>query len=215
MKKLIDIENLLIWAFQREAASLSDIGLDVTAGYPQDSIIRCEQVSVMGGFITGTSPGARVLASDSHGDAVAVTDAMRSLDPATARLVAGHAKAGTRPDWKPDAHFRFEPRNWEWDDASGEEWGRAENCPHQDQPEGWRSSWYDRSKGNTVRKVSRWCPVVTKDSPKSISSARAEYTIWWDALHDLGITLYGSLADWNLSEIMPDRAPWATAKIAA
>jgi hypothetical protein len=215
MKKLIDIENLLIWAFQNEAANLHDVGPDATAGYPQDSILRCEQVSLMGGFVKGTAPGARVLASDSHGDAITVTDAMKALEPHVARLVAIHAKAGSRPDWKPYADFRLEPRNWEWDEATGEEWGRAENCPYQDQGEGWPAAWYDPARKNTVRKTSRWVPIITKDSRDVIDTHRQAYLAWWDALHELGTSLHGALADWELSDIMPDREPWVDQQNAA
>ena len=209
MKKLIDIENLLIWAFQNEAANLFDVGLDATAGYPRDCILRCEEVSVMGGFITGTSPGARAIASDSHPDAITVTDAMQRLDPDIAWIVAGHAKAGSRPDWRPDAHFRFEPQHWEWDEGSGEEWGRSENCPYQGHDEGWPNAWYDPIRKNTVRRTSRWCPVVTKDSPGAIARARSEYMNWVGTLSYLREQLHRSLADWELSEYLPGENPWS------
>ena len=213
--KLIDIENLVIWAFQSECASLHDVGLDVTAGYPEDCIIRCERVSVMGGFITGTSPGARVVAGDSHPDAVAVTDAMTKLHPPVARLVASHGKAGTRPDWKRYARFRFEPRLWDCDE-SGEEWGIAE-IVHLDEADGaWPADYFDKRKGRTVKAPrSRWVPITAKDAPAVVRTARAVYVQWWDGLHALGMALHGSLADWRLSDVMPDREPWAARRRAA
>lgn len=162
----------------------------------------------MGGFVKGTAPGARVLASDSHPDAVTVTDAMKRLDPHVARLVASHAKAGSRPDWRPHADFRLEPRNWEWDE-SGEEWGVSEVCPLDQSQTGWTEWAYDPSKGRSIRVPKpKWVPIIAKDDAKVIATFREVYVVWWDALHDLGIALHGGLADWELSDIVPDREPW-------
>ena len=213
--KLIDIENLVIWAFQQECASLYDEGLDATAGYPEDCIVRCERVSVMGGFISGTSPGARTVASQSHPDAVAVTDAMTSLRPPIARLVAGHGKAGTRPDWKRFAYFRLEPRAWDCDE-SGEDWGIAETVPLLEAEGAWPARYFDRTKRRTVTAPkSRWVPITAKDTPTSIDTARQVYLEWWDGLHALGISLHGILGAWRLSEVMPDREPWLAKRRAA
>lgn len=208
MKKLIDIENLVIWAFQTEQATLHDACLDVTAGYPQDCIVRCEKVSVLGGFITGTSPGARFMAADSHHDAVTVVDVMARMVLHDARLVRDHGRAGTRPDWRPDARHRFEPREWIIED-SGERSGASEICPLDDRETKWRGRGYCPDAGKTVR-IPRpvWVPVVEHDHPEVLRSARANYIRWWMLLDQLRQDLDGSLSDWRLSEIMPDRDPW-------
>ncbi|MEL6963420.1 MAG: hypothetical protein AAFO01_11720 [Pseudomonadota bacterium] len=216
MSQLIDIENLVIWAFQAECASLQDEGLDITAGYPEDSIVRCHRADVLGGFITGTSPGARVLASPSHPDAVAVTDAMARLEPGVAKLIASHGKAASRPDWMPDARFRFEPRSWDWDEASGEPYGLSEICPLPENETKWQAWVYCPTSRRTIRAPKpRWTPVVTKDSPSIIRTARRSYLDWWDGLHELGVSLAGCLADWRLYDIMPEREPWLKVSQAA
>ncbi|MEM7365954.1 MAG: hypothetical protein AAF525_18200 [Pseudomonadota bacterium] len=214
MKQQIDIENLVIWAFQREAASLRDDGLDITARSPRDSTVRCEEVGKLGGFVTGTAPGARVMAEDSHPDAVAVTDAMSKLDPDVARLVAQHAKAGTRPDWRPHAHFRLEPRSWDWDDGSGEEWGVSEVVPLHER-DTWEATYRSRKGRVAKAPTSRWVPIIAKDTPDAVRGNRNRYVTWWEGLHTLGLALHGSLGEWDLSDIMPDREPWVQRSKAA
>lgn len=206
MQKLIDVENLLIWAFQQEAASLRDDGLDVTAGYPQDCIVRCEQVSVMGGFITGTSPGARVLAADSHPDAVTTTDTLNRLPRSTALLCASHAKAGSRPDWQ--GEHRFVPKEWRYDE-SGEDYAMSEICYLPDEFTGWKAwYWCGESRKSVRTPKPRWCPVVEMDSEKVIAKRRRTYLEWWEGL-DFVRQNIGPLADWRLSDIMPEQFPWA------
>ena len=222
MKKQIDIENLLIWAFQTECASLHDDFLDVTAGYPEDSTVRCERCNVLGGFITGTGPGARVLASSSASDAVTITDAMAPLDPWVRRLVASHAKAGTRPEWGKYARHRFDPRDWVTE-PSGESYGNSEIVPTYERIDHLgRENWKPRKERDPSTgklhavPAPRWVPVVEKDRPEQVRSLRDRYVAWWRALRNIGEQVRTSLGEWELSPLMPDPSPWnATHEIAA
>lgn len=217
IKGEIDVEGLLVWAFQREKASIyDDNGLDATALYPEDSIVRAERVNVMGGFIQGTTPGARVIAHDTAADAEIVAEAVARLRPrAVAHLVASHAKAGNRPDWKPHACHRWEPVLWIHEEA-GEPYGASETVPpweyvdHRGQPRKWepRTEWDAEARKKVRVPMPRWCRAHELDAPSVVAAYRARYAEWAHALSDLRRALMGRLDGWTLARDLPDPMPW-------
>ena len=217
VKGEIGIEDLLVWAFQTEKASIhDDNGLDATTLYPEDSIVRSERVSVMGGFIQGTSPGARVLASNTADDAEIVAEAVARLRPLSrAQLVATHAKAGNRPDWKPHACHRWEPVRWIQEEA-GEPYASSETVPpwedvdhlgreRKRQP---RKVWCPERRKTVHVPAPRWCRVHEFDAPAVVAAYRRRYVEWAYAVADVRLALLGRLERWSLTRDVPWPEPW-------
>lgn len=190
MAPAIDIEQLLIWAFMRERAQLG--GESLRTMYPEDSIVRCERVNVLGGFITGGFVG-----SDTAADAETVAMAVGELRPALSALVVRMARSGSRPDCRTGAFHRFEPTCW--DDGRGS----VERCPYADN-QWW---WEDTGKGRRKR-WSEWVPVRQMDAPESVSMMRRVYVEWWAALVELHDALEGRMCDWHLTAHFPPQYPW-------
>lgn len=200
----IGIEELLRWAFQDERATLFDTdALDVTAGYPQDSIERARRAWILGGFVTSTSPGSRVIASNVANDAEIVAEAVMGLRPwMDANLVASYARAGARPDWKPDAEHR-------WSRATpGQDDERGEMVPMHERGH-WKKHKITIGPGKRITAPPpRWCRVRERDAPCVVRAYREQYTRWWLLLERLAIDLEGRLERWTLTETMPPWEPW-------
>lgn len=209
----LDIEQLLVWAFSSEKASIrASRYLDATAGYPQDSTIRVERVALMGGWIDGTGPGARWCASDTSEGAERVAAAVVALGQPMAGVVQHHARTRTRPDWRPYARHRWEPVEWEFDGATGEEWARAEIVP-EDQLGARRVKRVEREWCPDARKtvavpVPRWVRITQRDTPQQTERHREAYLDWWLALVDLHSELEGRVPEFTLSAHFPPQCPW-------
>lgn len=94
-KKEIDIEALLVWAYQVQCVDKLRLQTFSQAA-PMDSCRRLELAVADGGGNVGV---------DCHPDAEAVHFAVLRLSKAQQALVIGNAKIGTRPDWMPGARF--------------------------------------------------------------------------------------------------------------
>lgn len=111
LRKPIDIEDLLVWVYQRQKADVvveSGMGL-----YPAEAM--CDGVRVPWSCHNGKMlAGARVDVSAPAGyklpaDALTVHLAVRKLSALQRMLIIEQAKAGLRPDWMPDYRPRFVP----------------------------------------------------------------------------------------------------------
>lgn len=195
----ISILGLIEWAFQRECASLDFDEMASTAGErPSVSPLWVlMQRHNLGCKIDG---GGR---SDPHPDADIVASALAALPDARGgrRMgirIAELARAGLRPDWMEGAVTRCVPVN-----LSREKPGRppkSEVCG--------TIEVVSRGRKRTVEL--RWCPVTYTPTPQQISSARRDYLLWWDALHELRFQLqmYRGLSAWRVTDDMPPRKPW-------
>ena len=105
-KTPIGVEELLIWAYQREKV-LHDVGGLVLPDWPEVSGCGCEQIAEIEelGVRVDTSPHASTRINT---DAEAVHSAVLA-GPATG-LVILHACAGTRPGWLALSDFRAEAK---------------------------------------------------------------------------------------------------------
>lgn len=208
----IDIENLLQWAYQTERAGHDHpISGGVSAfsgslGYSQDSTIRCEKVSLAGGFVQGTSPGASHVANDTASDALTVAAHVSELAPITRALVVKHARTGTRPDWKPGARHRFEP---EVIDGNG--MGETQDCVHLGFGlTRWKPGriWDRNRKRSVPRARPRWVRVVEADGPAQVAAYRMDYLRWHSGLRQLRRSLAPALCDLSLADLLPEQEPW-------
>ncbi len=98
VRQEIDIEKLLVWAYQRQRV------VEMISAASSNSLSRTARAGgwSMGGGGGGYSGG--IAATPAHPDAMLVHEAVCQLPDRDMRgLVIRHAKAGSRPDWMPNA----------------------------------------------------------------------------------------------------------------
>lgn len=203
-KVAISIWDLLQWAFQRELAGLdfdevgSETGSVVNFGMEYVLIERAR----LGCHVDG---GGR---SDPHPDADVVASALAALPVAYGgRAMAVHiaqlARAGTVPDWMPDARPRCVPVKWR----------QTSNGPRAAQAAGdiWRfTARMGRYAGKPRETATMCCPVTYTPTAAKIAAARRGWLDWWGALHELRVNLSvgASLTSFEVTKAMPPMTPW-------
>lgn len=99
-KTLIDVEQLLRWTYQDQAADAvaarAAAGAVGPQGYP-NTMEALERFCALGVRVDGG--GRAALLADCHPDAEAVHEAVRRLSPLRIGLVMHAAKTDSRPDW--------------------------------------------------------------------------------------------------------------------
>lgn len=195
----ISILGLIEWAFQRECASLDFDEMASTAG-------ERPSVSPLWVLAERRHIGCKIDGggtSEPHPDADIVASALAALPDARggrrmAIWIAELARAGMRPDWMEGATTRCVPlethTNRHGVRAKSEPCGVIEVV----------------NRGRKIQVEMRWCPVTYTPAPQQIASARRDYLLWWDALHDLrhSFQAYGGLTAWRVIDDMPPRKPW-------
>ncbi len=178
-----DIEHILVWTYHDQLAHvlieqgvglheaerrLDDIQWRRTS---PDGVAACLRAALLGGRVD-RSPYQGVL-TIAH-DAVVVHTVVMVLGPPVSDLIIQNARMETRPDWRPDACFRYEPK-----------WKML--------PE-WTERGLPRPKSfvierqyykNSNRLRTTWCPITPVDDPDTIAEARNRYVVWHAGLSAL------------------------------
>jgi hypothetical protein len=182
VKRDIDIERLLIWAYQVERVDVVRKGRVGPGGYV-DSCLRVETM-----FAGGMSSGK----ADCHPDADIVHDHVLRLGEPASGLVIEHAKAGSRPD--ACEGVRFEDRRAL--NSKGREVVLYDGNRH---PVGYKM---ERVAVHSDGRVE--CGAVDE----LISCRRMVYSVWYDALLALQASLAGCIDDWNPKRPDAKQTPW-------
>lgn len=204
MKRTIDVEKLLQWAYRDE---LPKQGASSTTGYDHGPfglgtrIDECRLPAILG----DPHPDSRVIERAVNGlarmaldwrssrawimgeDAALLSDAdpvLRVLDPWPAPLVMQHARMGTRPDW---AACRFRPRRIQGPNGRPVVEGALAN-------------------GRYAPGAA--CPLEYEPSPRAVAEQRIDYAAWHGALICLVEVL--ELSSWVPIRPAAPAAPWLT-----
>lgn len=112
--------------------------------------------------------------------------------------IAELARAGLRPDWMEGAVTRCVPVEVQQHKHGA--FAKSEAC----------GSVKVISRGKVRDVELRWCPVTYTPTAQQIASARRDYLLWWDALHELRFQfqMYLGLSAWRVTDDMPPRKPW-------
>ncbi len=202
-----DSEHILAWTYHDQLAHiligrgvglyeaerrLDDIEWRRTS---PDGVAACLRAAIQGGRVD-RSPYQGVL-TIAH-EAVVVHTMVMVLGPPLSDLIIMHAILRSRPDWRSDARFRYEPR-WkmlpEWTERG---LPRPKSFVVERQ-------YYKNS--NQVR--TSWCPIVPVDDPDTIAEARNRYAVWHTGLSGLAeyFTLGRDLPSPTVSVGAP-KCPW-------
>ena len=171
-----DIEQILIWTYHDQLAHIligrgvglyeaerriDDIEWRRISG---DGVAACLRDALLGVEID-RSPYQGVVAIAQ--DAVVVHMVVMSLLPSVRDMIIENGRMGTRPDWRPGARFRYEPK---WKTVP--RW-TEEGLPR---PKSFviERKYYKNS--NQVR--TSWCPIRAIDDPDIIDQARNRYSAW-------------------------------------
>ncbi|WP_430470058.1 hypothetical protein [Thalassospira lucentensis] len=187
--KPIGIERLVDWAFGQQKVALMD-GRD-RGIFPVLALLSKTTVNYGERIGGGGASGAGY---DVHPDAAIVLDAWREVMTYSADgacLVRSYGESGFSPDWVADGELRFIP---EIDPQTG--------MPKQ-------------ARDHNRHLVRESCRVKrVGKSPDVVRVARAEYRVWWHALHLMQdfVADYsarqGGLVTWRLTSEMPPKEPW-------
>ncbi|WP_136057726.1 hypothetical protein [Candidatus Halocynthiibacter alkanivorans] len=192
IKAQVSIQQLLIWAFQSERASI-DFGDDLDEAPPAYGVeYVIHQQGLLGCKVDG---GGR---SSSHPDADLVADALAVLPDVRggrrmALLIAELARAGRTPDVMADAVPYVAPR-----EMAHNQFGQYAVTES--------GTFTAGGKAHNVR----YCPIRYPVTAPMIGRARRAYLEWWGALLELRHTFhaYSNLSAFEVSNEMPRQRPW-------
>lgn len=181
LRQKITMERLLWWAYQDEAVGVGTLDRPDNFNHGGD------------GYSEGEGSGARCTGgrSNPHPDAVVVASV---VDGSASRLGVGllisHAKAGTRPDWKPEGYrVAVEP-------IRVDQRGRPRKKPRVEVIGPHRAAF---------------CPVRIEDNRELVDFARERYRLWHGVLTSTAETLQRHAADlarWEVTGTGVDAEPW-------
>ncbi len=183
-RRAIDVEGLLEWTYQDQAADAvarRESALAYPAG-ARSCLVAVERQGLLGvrvdcaGAAAVTGPGA-------HPDAEAVHEAVCRLKPLWIGLLIDYGKSGVAPDWMPGATPRPEPIL------------RSNGKPVVE--------YYDRP---ACRRPA-YCPLRYNPEPEHLAFAREIYSEWWGAMAALSAELT-DLQGHTVSGIRARRRPW-------
>lgn len=181
-RKLIDVEDLLIWTYQKQVAD--KVTAKIVHGiFPQGYVsnsVRLGNYARLG--VRVDNPVQLFTASaEIHPDAEAVHEQVVQFPALEVGLMITHAKAGDRPDWMPGAVPRCVPIQ------------RSNGRPKME---------YDAKGKRPV-----FCPVVYDPDPSVIAFQRSVYTAWHAALQALSNWLDG-LSSYQVEGPAAPAVPW-------
>ncbi|WPZ24875.1 hypothetical protein UM399_11950 [Sulfitobacter pontiacus] len=199
VRQTISIQRLLEWAFADECASVDfeDAGT-LAAGYGM--IGNAGLMADYGALGCRVSGGGRSL-PDPDADLVAAAVAVLPEGCGGRRMavqIAELARARRVPDAMVGAQSRCIPVGTRQNMHGN--WGLTESL----------GTAVDTS-GRKVKRIDvRWCPVTYTLTADKIGRARRNYLQWWSALMEVRSTfkIYNNLSRWQVSDVMPERAPW-------
>ncbi len=196
------VQAALEWAFRRECAQLDlpprsgDLD-EIGFGFGMEYVLL--QRAKLGGVRIDTSIGR----SEPHEDAETIAAIVANLADIVggrfmATVVAGHARAGTTPDWLPGVKARVVPVEWRTNSHGTR--AATEVIGH----------YRAVSRGRKVEREILWCPVTFDPHPHLIEQRRTAYIEWWFALSEIRRNLQacGMLREISITDAMPPRAPW-------
>lgn len=170
------------------------------------------------GIGKGWGETAEAVGSGCHPDALVVDRIVEQLSESAGHLVRDHALACTRPDWRPNARHRYEPKYADTDKPApegsafpwlgGAVWahpsdcvcgGHANGCSRQ-MPPGWKS----------VPVV----PIVERDSPADVQAFREAWYVPWVSCLEVIRNAFRAqshgavLAAHVVTDALPPLTPW-------
>ncbi len=182
-RKVVDIEELLQWVYQDQAA---DAVVSKVLGSLGPAMYRSNLLAIQRHISLGMKvdcAGAGSMGNgDIHPDAEAVHDAVCSLKPLWIGLLIQYGKTGARPDWLEGEGPRLVPVL------------RGNGKP--------RLEYFDPG---TWRKPA-YCLLQLDPLPEHIKFVRSVYVEWWDALTQLVEVL--ELDSHQVSGPKVKREPW-------
>ena len=173
LRRSIDVERLLWWVYRDQKADIvigRGDGMMATEAAVDGVVIRGVSGDGVAAVISQAQLGCRVdgggaSADHLHRDAETAHRAVMRLPRPIALTVMQHARAGTRPDWLPEARPKAEPRMT---------------------PRGKVLVRYDVS---DVHRNYGWCVIDWTTSVAQIQAARTEWALWHAALWSLSAEL--------------------------
>lgn len=184
MKEKINIENALIWAYQKQRVAQVRL-FEIEA---LKRALGCGgQYSVLelGCHVDNSSMAARLLGNNVHEDALVIDEQVCLLPMKFKLLVLAHAALGTRPDWYGEDSLLLVPE-------------RTEN--------GKVRRLYDDNKhliGTYVRSTV---------SHELVQFSREQYLDWWCACDHLAKVLAGKLKRYEVTGMKINSFPWEKKK---
>lgn len=160
-RRVIDIEHLLIWTYQRQQVDRAEQRVRNTrpAGFSGSTLNAVQRLGLQG--VRVDCEGSGGYGADAvHGDAQAVHDLVGTLGRDLAFLVVGHARAGTRPDPLIGVRPQLVPRDLSRKGKPVAEYSRKNGRP-----------WVI------------WLRLI--NHPEYITSQRTRYRDWWHSLQFL------------------------------
>lgn len=201
-RKVGSVRDVLEWAFGVERANLDFDELAAPCGI--DTVWLLMQRGQLGTRIDGGRQGA---GSQSASDADIVAGVVAALPVAQggrgmAVQIAQLARAGTAPDWYPDARPRVVPVEWR-----ANRFGRYALAVDARAPE---FGWHGERPARPDPRLFGVCPVHITPSAQQIGAARRNYLDWVGALMHIRWALdHAGLSRWVLSDELPPLRPWA------
>ncbi|MEC8629890.1 MAG: hypothetical protein VXY73_07350 [Pseudomonadota bacterium] len=205
MRREIDIERLLHWAFASECARIERDEIGATSGGARRGVGIEAKIAAAGvlGCRVDTFPGRSAPARDAEIVASIVAHAL----PFDAALwVAELSRARRRPDPMIGAVPRLVPVEW-----CVNRHGRHARTRDASElgVEGWPPVTRRNRRGNVVTEPVVYCPCDVTPSHGKIGAARQAYLAWYGHLLTLRVAIQGAgLERFTLSHDMPPMRPW-------
>lgn len=196
------VRQVLEWAFGAECASVDFDEFRAPAG--RDTIAVLMDRGLLGCKVDGGRMGGGAQSAD---DAEIVAGVVASLPVSRggrgmAVKVAEYARAGSVPEYYPDARPRVVPL----------EWRGSKHGPHAvtEDARDLRFAGF----GRFAVKDSRCCPVRIVPTAQQIGAARRFYLDWIGALmhiqHELQVI---GLSRWEITRELPEMTPWTRGRV--
>lgn len=205
MRREIDIERLLQWAFASECAKIERDEIGATSGGARRGVGIEAKIAAAGalGCRVDTFPGRSAPARDAE---IVASIVAHTLPFDAALWVAELARARRRPDPMIGAVPRLVPIDW-----VGSRAGRvaAQADAPSVGPEAWPLFARRSRRGAVVYERARYCPCQWVDGYDKIAAARRAYLDWWGHLVVLRAAIQAAGLDrYSLSHDMPPMQPW-------
>lgn len=186
----VDAEGLARWAFKVHKAGMMPAG-GVWGGGGITSTAIVGSVAALGTRVD-SSAFRRYEMPDLAMD---VDGAVSRIGGMAARAIRYHCGRGERPEYGQNLRTRYEPKWKHW-----EERDPATGQPVPSAVETIRL--YDRNRHPVVA----YCPVLLVDPPELIEAQRAEYSLWWQGIEQLGYAMAAKVPE--LVALQAPAEPW-------
>lgn len=186
MKRQIDIEHLLIWAYRDQCAdrvaALQDAATGLGAPRARSATDVMMAIAELGTRVSSSPRHVVELGARADADALAVHDAVLDLPAHVAALVIINGRGAARP--------YYHGMDAEWPVPMRDEQGRVVHVR------------------DPVSKRRVACRLRLPVSPDLVAHSRDAYGTWWGALEGLAAALEKELRSYNPLPPKALRAPW-------